>query len=215
MTRLTATLSTVAVIALALTLVPLRQGLPHEDVEPRNIRIALIDHGYHVGLVLPAREHGYNIASEFGLEGGGDLVEIGWGDKAFYMNHGFEFGMALSALFWGSQGSVMHVWLRGRDSLNDIVIDITHSELQRIVEYVRSTAQRDSAGAPTILALGYYGKSSAFIDAHSTYSLAYTCNQWTSDVLLQAGISMPLVCPLPKTVLWPAQWQRSKTKKAP
>lgn len=189
------------------TVIPFRHlGTGRSDA-PRTVRIALIDHGYHMGIVVPVRTAAYDLATEFGLQGHGSVVEIGWGDRDFYMNDGFDLGKAASALFGGSGGSVMHLWRRGVDTTNDVPYNITPEDLQVMIAAIRATAQRTTDDAPMVLGMGYYGAQSAFVAAHGSYSAFSTCNQWTSDLLLLAGFAMPLWCPIPENVLWPMVWQ--------
>jgi uncharacterized protein (TIGR02117 family) len=199
----------IGIIVLVLsTVIPFRHlGTGRRDA-PRAMRIALIDHGYHIGIVVPVRTAWYDLGTEFGLQGHGDVVEIGWGDRSFYMNSGFDLGKAASALFGGSGGSVMHLWRRGVDTTNDVRYDITAEDLQVMVAAIRATAQRTADDAPMVLDEGYDGARSAFVAAHGSYSVLSTCNQWTSDLLLLAGFAMPLWCPMPENVLWPMEWQR-------
>jgi uncharacterized protein (TIGR02117 family) len=190
------------VTLLAAAVLPLRRASPTIDSSTPHM-IALINHGYHMGLVVPVRSATYDLAAEFGLSGDGEVVEIGWGDSTFYtMKAGFNVVLGANALFGGSHSSVLHLQLRHRDSLNDVPLTIGDADLRGVVQRLRSTAQRTADGRPWIIGHGYGGESSAFVMAHGTYSILRTCNQWTSDVLLATGRSMPLWCPLPHSVLW-------------
>lgn len=195
------------VVVGTLTIAPLRCTSNMHDAAVRTMRISLIDHGYHIGLVLPASTPWYNLATEFNLVGHGDMVEVGWGDRTFYMNDGFDAGKALSALFWGSSGSVLHVWLRD-SAARGIDVYVSPKELAHIASFVQRSAKRDAAGSPLAIADGYYGASSKFIHAHASYSIANTCNQWTSNALMEAGLCMPVWCVLPESVKWSVAWQR-------
>lgn len=190
------------VTLLSAAILPLRRASSDID-ESRPHAIALINHGYHMGLVVPVRSATYDLAAEFGLSGDGDVVEIGWGDSTFYtMNAGFDLILGAKALFGGSHSSVLHVQLRHRDAANDVPVMINDADLEGIVRTLRQTAQRSADGRPRVIGHGYGGESSAFVKAHGDYSILNTCNQWTSDVLLATGRSMPLWCPLPQSVLW-------------
>ncbi|MBU3741120.1 MAG: DUF2459 domain-containing protein [Candidatus Kapabacteria bacterium] len=181
---------------------PLRRAhAPTESSQPHVI--ALINHGYHMGLVLPARTEAYDLVREFGLAGSGDVVEIGWGDSTFYtMNAAFDLGLATKALFGGSRSSVFHLVLRHRDPANDVPLGASATDLAVIVTTLRRTTKRHDDGRPWVIGNGHYGPSSVFVRAHGAYSVLNTCNQWTSDMLLATGRSMPLWCPLPQSVIW-------------
>lgn len=192
----------VLVALLAAATLPLRRASSTIDSSTPHM-IALINHGYHMGLVVPARTAWYDLAAEYGLSGTGDVVEIGWGDSTFYtMKAGFDLVLGANALFGGSHRSVLHLQLRHRDSLNDVPLTIGDADLRGVVQRLRSTAQHTADGRQWIIGNGHAGASSVFVMAHGTYSILRTCNQWTSDVLLSTGRSMPLWCPLPHSVLW-------------
>ena len=187
---------------LAAATLPLRR--PHALTESSKPHvIALVNHGYHMGLVLPARTPSYDLVREFGLEGSGDVVEIGWGDSTFYtMDARFDLILAAKALFGGSSASVFHLVLRHRDISNDMPLRASTADLAMIVSTLRGMTKRRNDGRPWVIGDGHHGPSSVFVRADGAYSLLNTCNQWTSDMLLATGRSMPLWCPLPQSVIW-------------
>lgn len=189
-----------AVYAFALLLIAACSGkpyivLPEPQVAAMRARtVYVVSHGWHAGLVVPAREIN-QVMPEFAARFGDvDFYEFGWGDKGFYQAEKITVGLILQAMLW-SEGTVMHVvavpasptsYFAGKEIIDTCV---TEAELRSLIAYVASSFARDQAGKVVPLKLGIYGDSQ-FYDAEGEYYLLNTCNKWTAKALQSAGFDI-------------------------
>ncbi len=99
---------------LAVFLVGACSGKPHA-VRPqprgdtmRSHAVYLVSHGWHAGLVVPAREVNQILPDLHARFGDVAFYELGWGDTGFYQSQEITTGLTLHVMFW-SEGAVMHV----------------------------------------------------------------------------------------------------------
>src|SRR5512134_2361869 len=77
---------------------------PAEPVKP----IYVINHGWHTGIAVRRADLPDGVRPEGADVADSEYVEVGWGDRAFYMAPEGTVGLALKAVFWPSPG-VLHV----------------------------------------------------------------------------------------------------------
>lgn len=168
---------------------PKRQG---ESVYPNRLFVA--SHGWHTGLIIPARHLNDvvpELESRFGTV---PYYEVGWGDKAFYQAGEATTALALQAIF-GSEGAVLHVvaipgdpqtYFSGSEVLETCV---TESGLQSLKDFLAASFTRDSAGRAIALSKGLYSDSQ-FYHGEGRYNLLNTSNKWTAKGLRSAGMDL-------------------------
>ena len=145
-------------------------------------------HGWHTGIVVPRAavlEHGSwppGVAErDFA---GCAWLELGWGDRKFYMAKKPGITMALGAALVPGP-SVLHVVgypgppELGRDRDNLVPVPCTPAELRALCRALGASFQRDAAGRAPRLGPGLYGFKSGFYAAHGRYWIGNTCNTWT------------------------------------
>ncbi|KAA2235137.1 DUF2459 domain-containing protein [Salinarimonas soli] len=190
---------------------------PPKPGEPA-IVVHLVTNGFHTGLVLP-RERLLQVARAAGQGGLAALaqrfeayeaVEIGWGEARFYRAPappgGFNPWLALRALLWPGNGSVLHVVGLSEDpgilfqSAELVDISLTDEGFARLVRRMgESVAVRD--GGPVELGQGLYGPS-LFYEARGTFSAFNVCNHWAARLLAAAGLpSAPVLATYPAGLL--------------
>jgi uncharacterized protein (TIGR02117 family) len=188
------------------------------------VEIAVVSHDYHTGLALPraavlgeAGAQGFpaliNVATRFGAD---RWVEIGWGEEEFYREvpapGALGVGMALRALFWPGNRSVLHVvGLADEPEAMFPDADIVRLRLSE-AGFRRMLAGIDRSFAlearlPQDMGQGLYGPS-LFYRAQGTFNLANLCNYWTGRMLAAAGLSgWPVAATVPTGLLWSVRRQ--------
>jgi uncharacterized protein (TIGR02117 family) len=221
----------VAALALgfvAATLVTLRWGdraLYPAPAGERTVRVLVVSHGYHAGIVLPRATLG-DVASRRGYAAliavstrfaAFPFLEMGWGDEEFYRSvptiASVTVPMAARALFLPGNRSVVHVVglsypPRAAFPAADIIaLDLSAEGFDRVLARIDATFA-PAAGVPVDDAgPGLYGPS-RFYRARGTFNIFHVCNHWLADVLDAAGVpTAPVLATLPAGLLLDLEWR--------
>ena len=192
----------------------------------RVIEVAIVNHGYHSGIVLPSaslaeqasrrglRALGY-VATRFA---GYERLEIGWGDEGFYREvptaGSLTVAPAVRALLRPGNPSVLHVVGVKNDlgtmfPYSDLVrVDLGETGFERVADRLDASFARDQGGLlPQELGAGLYGPS-LFFRANGAFHLFNVCNHWIADLLDAAGIpTSPVLATLPFGLLLDLEWR--------
>lgn len=211
---------TLAVTAIALGLLALSTvgpGDPRLYPPPagaETVAVAVVDHGYHAGLVLrtadvarAGAERGLPALSALAARFGAyPWLEIGWGDSEFYRFaprlSDVTVAMAATALTGGNDGSVLHVvglLEEARESFptSDVQpLGLSADGFAALSDRLAAAFALDAVGQPESLGPGLYGPS-LFFRANGRYSLLATCNHWVAALLATAGLK---VSPVPSVL---------------
>ena len=149
--------------------------------------IDVVSHGWHLGLVLPVDRELLEACPPLDEFRGYDAVEIGWGDRGFYLNESVGFGTAIAALGWPTP-AVFHVV----GMVSDTDVEFPESDILRVevteAGYRSLLAELgEEFAAEESIGIGRYGPS-LFFEAKGSYYFPKTCNVWTLDRLRTAGI---------------------------
>jgi uncharacterized protein (TIGR02117 family) len=156
--------------------------------------IYLASHGWHAGIVIKRTDIPEGIWPEHYDFPDAEYLEVGWGDKDYYMTPDPGMGITLKAGLLPTD-SVLHVVsFRGSVeryfSRSEITrIDLSYEGFARLCRYISNSYARDEAGKVQALGPGLYGKSRFYL-SRETYHAFNTCNVWTARGLRNAG------CPL-------------------
>jgi uncharacterized protein (TIGR02117 family) len=163
-----------------------------QTVEEESVRIYIVGHGWHTGLVVP---NGNALLAECPALvrfAGWEFVEIGWGDEGFYRGGtSISLDVALKAVATPTP-TVLHIvgvatpvetFFSGSEV---IAIDLSTEQFVDLVRFV-GTAFKMENGAPIDLGNGIYGDSQ-FFRAHGSYYFPNTCNVWTLKATKAAGL---------------------------
>ena len=193
------------------------------------VEIHVVSHGYHSGIVLPRAA----VAESASLRGHGALIamaqrfssyrwiEVGWGDEDFYRSvpdaASLTIGLALRALFWPGNASVVHVvgmsaHPRSTFPYSDIVrIELSAEGFARLLDRLDAGFARDAALLPVELGRGLYGPSLFFRGAE-TFHAFNVCNHWVARLLSAAGLpTAPTLATLPQGLLLDLRWRAGLT----
>ena len=153
--------------------------------------IYLVSHGWHAGLVIRRADippGTWPQAREFP---GAEYLEVGWGDKDYYMTPEAGLGTILKAGLLPT-ASVLHVvGFSGRVTRNFpnsevIRIDLSAAGLRQLCVYLENSYALDSDGSSQPLGPSLYGDGRFYL-SRETYHAFNTCNAWTASALRAAG----------------------------
>lgn len=167
--------------------------------------IYLLNNGYHVALALPRDSCPYSEVFDIplNLSKDGGFFYFGWGDRQFYLGtptvRNINWSMAIKALFIPSPSVLevlfIHNILPDQPGVSSILV--TENELSDLYKYIQKsfmdTKSLPEQISPEYIDQAFYG--SIFFEAGGFYSLFYTCNNWTSNILKQAGLDTHLWTP--------------------
>lgn len=162
--------------------------------------IYLVSHGWHAGIVIKRAEIPEGVWPEHNDFPDAEYLEVGWGDKDYYMTPDPHMGITLKAGLLptasvlhivGFSGSVSRYFSRSEITR----IDLSYEGFERLCSYIKNSYARDEADMNQILGPGLYGTSRFYL-SRETYHAFNTCNVWTARALHNAG------CPItPATTL--------------
>ncbi len=155
------------------------------------IPIAVVNHGWHTGIILRGGDIGPDLAFVSAQLGAHPFYEFGWGDAGFYQAEEIDSGLTLAALFWPTP-SVMHV--AAFSPLPERYFELGEVErlwvsaqgLARLQRFIAARFIRAGQQPPQPFGRGLYGRS-RFYRARGEYLFTYTCNSWSAEALAQAG----------------------------
>lgn len=171
--------------------------------------------GLHTGIIMPVYSDVHDwrelirpehVESPIGYR---SHILVGWGHEGVYRNTEYwqdlRFKDAASAIF-GSDDVLLHVYHLNYPQAYPHYrrpITVSEAEYLLIIEAIKDRFVLDASGQ-TIPSPGY-GKDDLFYKARGHYNAFYTCNNWTSDVLGQAGIRTGIWTPFQGGVM---RWVR-------
>ena len=188
--------------ALAGSLVPANQHWKSPD---DGVELFIETNGLHTGIVMPiwSKIHDWTplVRPEHLADPSryGSHILVGWGHEGVYRNtrtwSDLRASDAISAIF-GSDKVLVHVdHLQYPQAYPHYrrPLTVSAAEYRKIAAAIEAKFTLDdqfrSQPSPG------YGDSDLFYQSHGHYNAFYTCNNWTSDVLQQAGIRTGLWTP--------------------
>lgn len=172
-------------------------------VEPeQGVAIMVETNGVHTAIVMPLVTAQKDWRADFPTA---DLaapdapythVSVSWGEKEVFLNTPTWGDLKLSTAVraaWDGE-ALLHVshYVRPAPSPDHRVLIVRPEEYARLVRAIERQLMPtgDRASYPG------YAAYDSFYDAPGAYNLGNTCNQWTSDVLAEAGIKTGWWTPL-------------------
>ena len=161
---------------------------------PAAYSVHVVNHGWHVGLLLRASDVPASAWAAKADFPDARHLEVGWGDRAYYMAAEPGAWLALKAVAWPTPG-VLHVvgvdaaperYFPGAEILE---IAVAPAGLQRLLTHLRQSHELDGAGRPVTLGPGLYGDS-RFYASRERFHLFRTCNVWVATALQAAGVQV-------------------------
>jgi len=152
----------------------------------------LVNHGWHAGIIVKRSDIPAGIWPEHEDFSTGEYLEIGWGDRDYYIEPDPHLGITLKAALWPTP-SVLHIaafsgpvtdYFKGREIIE---IAVTKAGFEKLCRYFHKSYATDSEGRTVPLRPGLYGNSRFYLSRES-YHLLKTCNVWTARALAAAGL---------------------------
>lgn len=188
--------------ALAGSILPANQSWQKPE---HGIQLFVETNGLHTGIIMPLQSDAHDwsglIRPEHLVDPTqyGSHILVGWGHAGVYRNaqhwRDLRFSDAASAVI-GSDAVLLHVYhLKYPQSYPHYrrSIEVTEAEYRKIVAAIEKRFVLDDAGNPS--PSPGYGDDDLFYQARGHYNAFHTCNNWTSEVLLGAGIRTGLWTP--------------------
>jgi uncharacterized protein (TIGR02117 family) len=166
---------------------------PYPPAEGEAVRLVYVtDHGWHTGIVVRQSDVPAALWPTHRDFPGSKYVEIGWGDRNFYLAPQGTLWLALKAAFW-STSAVLHVIAfdgppnRSFPGREVVALRVSEHGFRQLADFVGAAWATDESGEPIRLGPGLYPLSRFYL-ANGKYSLLRTCNAWTATALRAAGL---------------------------
>lgn len=157
--------------------------------------IYLIKQRWHTAIVFHTEDVDTTILPEVKYFKGAELIDIGWGDEAFYQHPDFDWDLAYQALFYPTPSTLrvegIFISMIEYFNLSEIVVElkITNEQLKILQGYISDTIWRDEKNQHKVLSTQYLNRV-YFLKANGEYHLFNTCNTWLANGLEQAGFDL-------------------------
>lgn len=154
--------------------------------------VYIVHNGWHASFVVRREDVPPPVWPESGDFPEATYLEVGWGDKDYYMSSRFNLWYAFKALFWPTR-SVLHIVgfnepLSAFFPESEIVqIDLAPESFARLCDTVHDSYAHDDRGRTIPLGPGRYGNSLFYL-SDEKYHLFKTSNVWTARALRSAGV---------------------------
>lgn len=193
--------------AIVMGLIPVNSGWTQVG---HGTEVYVITNGVHTSFIVPRGEGDDDLLRFVPFDDAGDCVylEFGWGDRGFYLEtprwSDLKVSTALHAILLPSS-TVVHVdyrrWKpRPDQDLRRLIL--AADEYGRLLAHIRKAFALDASGRTRRIPGAHYHDRDAFFEGQGSYSLLYTCNDWTNAGLKAAGVRTALWSPFDKAILY-------------
>ena len=129
-----------------------------------------------------------------------DYVRLGWGDRAIYEKVLYWSNLTARIAFDATllnTPSLMHVMYWQRPGLTNGITEVTltDGEYRKLAEFVKAGFQMGDNQRPILVTNVTHHGWDAFYEAHDSYNLISTCNEWAGRALRESGIPVGLWTP--------------------
>jgi len=157
--------------------------------------IYLIKQRWHTAVVFHKEDVDTTTLPEVKYFSGAELIDIGWGDEAFYQHPDFDWDLAYQALFHSTPSTLrvegIYITLQQYFDVSEIVVElkINDEQLKILQGYISDTIWSDDHNEHKILSTQYLNRV-YFFKANGSYHLFNTCNTWLARGLKQSGLEI-------------------------
>lgn len=164
---------------------------PPEAGDPTK-SVYVVNNGWHASFVVKKEDIPVEVWPEKTDFPEAAYLEVGWGDKDYYMSPGFKLWYAFKALFWPT-ASVLHI-VGFSDPIEAffpeseiIEIPLSLPGFEQLCKTVHDSYRNDEKDHPIVAGPGLYGESRFYL-SNEKYHLFKTSNVWTAKALRSAGV---------------------------
>jgi uncharacterized protein (TIGR02117 family) len=157
--------------------------------------IYLIKQRWHTAVVFHTEDVDTSIFPEIKYFKHTELIDIGWGDEAFYQHPDFDWDLAYHALFHATPSTLrvegINITKQQYFDISEIVVElkINNEQLKILLKYISETIWRDKNENYEILSTQYLNRV-YFFKANGSYHLFNTCNTWLANGLMKSGFEI-------------------------
>jgi uncharacterized protein (TIGR02117 family) len=162
--------------------------------EPDSVKIFIVSHGWHTGIVLPVtsiRNHSlHSLIQSDSIR----YFEIGWGEYDFYRSPDPGAYDYIKASLWPT-ASALHIVQIDENietyfPYSDIIhLNISAARFDSVCNFIDASLLKTEDGHLVDGGMGIYGNS-RFYMGREKYYFPKTCNVWTARVLVIAGFDL-------------------------
>lgn len=152
----------------------------------------VVGHGWHTGVVVHARDLQERLPELAARLGAARLVELGWGDAAFYQAPEPTVSLALRAMLYRT-ATVLHVVAIPHSDPQTyfpgstvFTLKVPTNGYERLLDQLVGTFERTPDGGLVALQPGLYGESQ-FYRAQGSFHAFNTCNTWVARAVAATG----------------------------
>jgi uncharacterized protein (TIGR02117 family) len=157
--------------------------------------IYLIKQRWHTAVAFNAIDIDSLILPEVKYFPKAELIDIGWGDEAFYQHPNFDWDLAYQAIIYPTPSTLrmegIYITVQQYFDISEIVIElkINNEQLRILMKYIADTVWKDENGKDETLSTQYLNRV-YFFKANGSYHLFNTCNTWLARGLKQSGLDI-------------------------
>ena len=156
--------------------------------------IYILKHRWHTGIIIKTDDVKKSIPAIANDFKNTQYIEIGWGDKDFYMAEKETVWLALKAVLWPTE-SVLHIaeinshpqWLFKENEIVELKLSVDN--FNKLVNYLNNSFLVNADNQNIKLGKGLYSNSQFYLSKEK-YHLFKTCNVWIAKGLKKSGISI-------------------------
>lgn len=154
---------------------------------PKEVSVFVVPQGGHTGLAVRMSDIPAPLVPEKRDFPGADYLEIGWGERDFYMAPSAGPWLSFKAGVFPNPSVVHLVGVRGElarafPGSEIVALPLSRAALEGLLRYVHDAFEReDGTAAAVALGRGFY-------PGRETFHVLRTCNVWTAGALRAAGV---------------------------
>ena len=157
------------------------------------VSVYVVKNYWHTGIIIPINDSAKAYLQVLSSFTGSKYVDIGFGDRAFYLNPSNDPVLAARAILVPTESTIRIAEEQGNvEDLKKwsdylIRIKLTSNEFNKLCKYIDNSFSKDKTNNPIIIE-ERAGGTVRFYESNQKYHLFNTCNTWAAKALRHAGL---------------------------